>query len=369
VTIFWMTIYYRHAIHYPYTQIIQIKQFVMANISKRKAFVFSVVLSMASILLFLLAIETFLTIRYKKEHALMESAYKGRDLCTKVSNYPELIYTRVPSKCDTNAHGYRDLDYSYSKEKGVFRIVIIGDSVAEGQGVDMRDTFAKVLERHLNRLTKGKEEKVEVIVLAQPGYSTSQELFLLEREAFRYSPDLIIWTYVLNDPANPVFHNSNGELGRYYFKPILHTANYVSRKIFEINERIKKANCPMEYNAFLHCVYWDHVISNIEKIADISEKSRIPIIFLIHPIFEEDGSFDNYSLASLHAKLGAAATAVGMPVVDVLGAYRSHSSQELTLPLEKGFDPLHPNEEGHRIVADYLGEYILDAGYFAFQSR
>lgn len=80
-------------------------------------------------------------------------------------------------------------------------------------------------------------------MLAQSGYSTSQELFLLEHEALRYAPDLIIWSYVLNDPANPVYHNSNGELGRYYFKPILHTANFVSRKLFAINERIKKKLC------------------------------------------------------------------------------------------------------------------------------
>lgn len=117
----------------------------MAAISKRKAFVFSVALSMASVLLCLLASEIFLTIRYKRWHAQMESAYKGRDLCTRAADDPELIYTRIPSACDTNAHGFRDFDYSYSKEPGVFRIVVIGDSVAEGQGVKIRDTFAKVL--------------------------------------------------------------------------------------------------------------------------------------------------------------------------------------------------------------------------------
>jgi lysophospholipase L1-like esterase len=338
----------------------------MANISNRRAFVFSIVLSMASVLACLLASEIFLKIRYNREHALMESAYKHRNLCTRGSDHPELIYTRIPGECDTNAHGYRDFDYSYSKESGVFRIVVIGDSVAEGQGVGVRDTFGKVLEGNLNRLTKGKEEKVEVIVLAQSGYSTSQELFLLEHEALRYSPDLIIWSYVLNDPADPVYHNSNGELGRYYFKPILHTANYISRKLFEINERIKKANCAKEYNAFLHCVYWDQVTSDIERIANISKINRIPIIFLIHPIFEENRSFDNYSLASLHVELGAIASALGMPVIDVLSAYQLYSAQELTLPLQSGFDQLHPNEKGHRIIADYIFENILSAGYLAF---
>ena len=342
----------------------------MANISKRKAFVFSVVLSMTSIFVSLVASETFFTMRYKKEHARMESQRKGRDLCTKASDYPELIYTRIPSTCDTNAHGFRGADYNYGKEKGVFRIVIIGDSVALGQGVKIRDTFGKVLERNLNRLTKGKEERVEVIVLAQTGYSTSQELFLLEHEAFRYSPDLIVWTYVLNDPADPVYHNANGELGRYYFKPILHTANFVSRKLFEINEHIKAVNCELgEFHAFLHCVYWDQVASNIGKIAGISKKQRVPTIFLIHPVFEEDGKFDNYSLAPVHTKLSAAAVAEGLPVVDILDVYRTHDPRELMLTSKHGHDPWHPNEEGHRIVADYLGEYILDAGYLAFQPR
>ena len=348
----------------------QDEQIVMTTISKRKAIFFSVILSIASVLVCLLASEIFLTIRYKREHARIESAYEGRDLCSKRSDYPELIYTRIPGECDTNTHGFRGTDYGYDKKNGVFRIVVIGDSVAEGQGVDYQDRFAQVLERNLNRLTKGKEENVEVIVLAQTGYSTTQELFLLEQEAFQYSPDLIIWSYVLNDPAHPVYHNANGQLGLYYFKPVFHVANFVSRKLFEINERRKGANCETEYHARLHCVYWDQVASNIEKIADISEKSRIPMIFLIHPIFEENGSFDDYSLASLHAELGATATAAGLPVVDVLSAYRSHSANEFTQPSINGwFDWWHPNKEGHRIVADYLVEYILSAGYPAFAPR
>lgn len=338
----------------------------MANISKLKVFVFSVGLSMASILLCLLVSEVYLTIRYNKQLAQIESVSGGRELCTMAAGSPELIYTRVPSTCDTNAHGYRDFEYNYSKAQGVFRIVIIGDSVAEGQGVNIADAFGKVLERKLNLLAKENERKVEVIVLAQSGYSTSQELFLLQHEAFRYSPDLIVWSYVLNDPAHPVYHNSNGELGLYYFKPFLHTANFVSKKLFQINERRKKANCEAEYHVLLHCVYWDQIASNIGKIGDISEKEHVPIIFLIHPIFQEDSNFDNYSLAPLHAKLGAAAATAGLPVADVLNAYRTHDSKELTPPQKKRFDPLHPNEKGHRIAAEYLFDYILSAGYVPF---
>ncbi len=341
----------------------------MASISKIKGFVFSIGLSMATVLVCLLASETFLTIRYNKEHARIESARGGRDLCTMVSDSPELIYVRVPSLCDSNAHGFRGADYSYSKHNGTFRIVIVGDSVAEGQGVSYEERFAQVLETKLNLPTADTEQKVEAIVLALSGYSTSQELYLLEHEAFEYSPDLIVWAYVLNDPADPVFHNANGELGRYYFKPVLHTANFVSRKLFEINERIKKEDCGMAYFEFLHCVYWDQVVSNIKKIAAVSQQRHVPIIFLIHPIFEENGNFDNYALAPLHAKLGAAAASAGLPVVDVLNAYKGHEMHELRLPQKKYYDPLHPNADGHRLTADYLFEYIVANGYVAFPPR
>ena len=45
---------------------------------------------------------------------------------------------------------------------------------------------------------------MEVILLACTGYSTSQELVLLRNETFQYQPDLVLWCYVLNDPADPL---------------------------------------------------------------------------------------------------------------------------------------------------------------------
>jgi lysophospholipase L1-like esterase len=326
----------------------------MAEISKRKAFIFSICLSFLSVLLFLLASEAYLTIRYNKERARIESAHGSSDFCTKVSESPELLYTLVPDKCDANSHGFRDYDYAYSKGEGDFRIVIIGDSVAMGQFVNIGDSFAKVLERKLNAIPGRAGRKVEVIVLAQSGYSTSQELFLLENEAFRYSPDLIIWSYVLNDPASPIYHDSNGDLGRYYFKPAFRTASFVAKKLFQIRERRRADDCETEYHAMLHCVYWSQVESEIGEISQISQESGIPIIFVIHPLFEENGTFENYWMMSVHTRLASAASGVGLPVIDILNAYKAYDPQELTIPTLHAYDSLHPNEKGHRVAADYL---------------
>ncbi|MEZ5503380.1 MAG: SGNH/GDSL hydrolase family protein [Halioglobus sp.] len=328
-----------------------------------KGLLSGIALSCVVVLLFLLAGEAYLSRHYHNERERIAARAPGRDLCTMASPFPELIYTRVPGKCDTNSHGFRDTEHGYEKPDGVFRIVIIGDSVAEGQGVPLRDVFGKVLERQLHALTAEGGRDVEVIILAQSGYSTSQELFLLEHAAFRYAPDLIVWSYVLNDPAHPVYHDSNGELGRYYFEPVLHTAHFVARKLFEISERIKSIDCGREYHTLLHCAYWEEVQANIRTIAALSRQRQVPAIFVIFPVLEDGENFDHYSLAPVHARLAAAASAAGLPVVDELDAFRAYPPGSLSLPLASGHDPLHPNATGHRIAAQHLYDYIVAGGY------
>jgi len=336
----------------------------MADFSKLKGLVLGVFLLLLSISLCLLVIESYFTIQYYKERERLENKKPGEFFCTMRSEFPELIYTRIPNKCGANSHGFRDHEYAYSKEEGVFRIAIIGDSVADGHGLELNRSFGKVLERQLNRLPEGEGQKVEVIVLAQGGYSTSQELFLLEHEAFKYSPDLVIWSYVLNDPAHPVYRGASGEVGDYYYRPRFHTVHFIFDKIFKIIEKIKAQGCETEYHALLHCAYWEQVETSIEKIAEISQQKHVPVIFLIHPIFEENGDYDSYFLAPLHARLSTAASESGLQVVDLLDAYRPYDPAELKLPSDLGHDLWHPNEEGHRIAAAALLSFIDENGYF-----
>ena len=42
-----------------------------------------------------------------------------------------------------NSHGWRDYEYDHEKEDGVFRIVVLGDSVLNGHGVWLHEVFAK----------------------------------------------------------------------------------------------------------------------------------------------------------------------------------------------------------------------------------
>jgi hypothetical protein len=73
----------------------------------------------------------------------------------------------------------------------VKRIVVVGDSVAFGSGVDDADTFSERLQ------TTG--SSFEVANLAVSGYGTDQELLRLEREGLALDPDVVVLSVCLSN--------------------------------------------------------------------------------------------------------------------------------------------------------------------------
>jgi len=124
-----------------------------------------------------------------------------------IQRHPELGWSHVPNKegywtignehipVKINSKGLRDREYSYEKEEGTFRILVLGDSFTEGLQVPVEDTFCKVLEIELNRT----EKKFEVINAGFPGVGTDYELLFMRREGWKYRPDLVILSFFGND--------------------------------------------------------------------------------------------------------------------------------------------------------------------------
>jgi len=285
---------------------------------------------------------------------------KNAGKCSMPSENKKLIYTFIPNKCGSNSKGYRDHEYSYIKEGSIFRIIVIGDSVAQGQGVDLNQSFPKVLEQKLNALISNEGRKVQVINLARSGYTTSQELIILEQEAFLYSPDLIIWSYVLNDPAHPYYDIGN-PMGMYYFQPRFYTVELVKEALVKIRERIMTHICNTEYPAFVHCVYWKDVKSNIKRIAKLTGERGTPVILLIHPVFNDSGDFNSYPFRTLNKQLSSLSSDNGIEVVDLTQAYLPYDPVELAQKKGDGLiDPCHPNIKGHEIVANHILGVLKD---------
>lgn len=86
----------------------------------------------------------------------------------------------------TNSRGWRDREHAFAKPAGVRRVVAIGDSFTFGTEVNDGERFTDLLQQP--------ESGQEVVNLGVAGYGPDQELRVLETEAFRYEPDVILLT-------------------------------------------------------------------------------------------------------------------------------------------------------------------------------
>ena len=121
---------------------------------------------------------------------------------------PLLGWRKIPGKTAThvtteyevtesfNSRGIRGPEYSYEKDVREFRILVLGDSFAEGYTVEFTETAPQVLKNSLQALGN---RDYSVINAGTGGYSTDQEYLFFESEGYKYNPDLTILMYYAND--------------------------------------------------------------------------------------------------------------------------------------------------------------------------
>ncbi len=303
------------------------------------------------------AAELYLRWERAGARAAIEARAAGRERCTQASADPVRIYEGIPGKCGNNALGFRDRDHPLAKPAGTFRVAVIGDSIALGQGVHADEAFAWVLEAQLRHA--GIE--AEVMLFAVTGYSTMQEFPLLDM-AWRYRPDLVVWAYALNDPADPVFDNANGELGVYFDRPTSYLGEYLRGLVHRVRFRIRTRDCPAEWHAKLHCGYRDEIDRQFGEIAAAAKAQATPIVVALLPVIPQQGSFREYSLRAIHADLRELARRHGLPVIDSLDAWEGVDVAAVQLTAPDGtHDPWHPNARGHALIGAYLAQQLESA--------
>lgn len=121
----------------------------------------------------------------------------------------------------TNAFGFRG-EFQTRLERSKMRVAMVGDSFTFGIGVNDEDTFCEKL-NHIDL------PDIAYFNFGVPGYSTDQELLLIEDQVFRYSPTTVILVAYL---GNDIFDNQlsfplQADQGKPFFemlsgKPVLH---------------------------------------------------------------------------------------------------------------------------------------------------
>jgi lysophospholipase L1-like esterase len=95
----------------------------------------------------------------------------------------------------TNSLGFRDEREVPADKAGEFRVLSLGDSIAEGLGAAVEDTYA----RRLEALLAARYGRVRVINAAVGSYSTWQEVDLLKEKGLGIQPDVVVIAFFWND--------------------------------------------------------------------------------------------------------------------------------------------------------------------------
>lgn len=298
------------------------------------------------------------------------------------SEDPALGYELVPGSRDGNnvisRDGWRDKDYPLAKPPGVFRILVIGDSVPFGLMVPRDETFPKQLEKLLNTETPG---RFEVLNLSVTGYNITQIAETLRARGMKYDPDLVIYAYVLNDPAGMELNNELSLLKMMKRDAEDHWKRRASRGVDRwlshsklyllLRHSLAQPYQPREpevldvfdlsrlSDGFVRELHdrpktWKSAEDGMASIASAAGAKSVPVLVTIFPVRSKR---EGYTLSDIHAKVGALAKEDGCRVLDLAPAFQEDiaaGNEDLFL------DYYHLTAHGHRVAAEAVKAYLDD---------
>ncbi len=255
------------------------------------------------------------------------------------------------NRVSLNANGHRDDEMPVRKPAGERRILVLGDSVAFGWGVNDGEDVSARLEAMLRLKNKG---VWQVINTGVNGYNSEQEAVFFATEGIAFEPDIVVLIYVAND-VDPVFDPKPVTWRRYPAWPsslpeLLDRGRslsylYQATKLFQRMHELETARSAPTPPSITRHVRWPESLQALRTIADLSRTRGIQ--FLLATNSSTDPEF---FLALKHA--GIDAISLG-PAWDAVPPGQRHVSR---------IDP-HPSASVHVEFATRLHEEIQSRGW------
>ena len=336
----------------------------------------------------------------------MSAVAEGRSLILQPSANPLRRFELTPNssgfawrtEVQINSRGMRDREVPVERT-GAARIVVIGDSIAFGSGVAARDRFSDQLESLLERRLAG---AVEVLNLGVGGYDTLQEVATLEDVGLRFAPDLVLVAYCVNDLGDNSpnleyiqrLRQANSRLYQARVVQLVSTTIDKLRLIWLLRESNRDHFFAERYRGFIAPVSGDRELMALrnelgrrmevsedrdfvlgwyrsevhlgrlayalDRLAGVAEGHGFEAIVAIILFLAESQSYDVVYRMVEHLAVERGLEAVVLaPLLSAAGLESLRS---------RARDPLHPNERGHRLVAEAL-EPVVSAKLAAIQRR
>jgi lysophospholipase L1-like esterase len=247
-----------------------------------------------------------------------------------------------------NSQGLRSPEAAAPKEPGVRRLLVLGDSLTFGWGVDERETYPRVLERMLNAAGR----RYEVINAGVGNYNTAQEVAWFTERGLAYAPDEVILGFYIND-AEPTPRKTQGWLASRSYLYV------VAASFWDAMQR--KAGLKEGYVDYYGELYrdgtpgWLSCQAALEQLIAATQVRGIRLTVALLP--ELHDVEETYPFRFVHEQVAIVLARHGTPVVDLDRAFRGHEPSSLWVSPGDA----HPNALAQRIIAERLFEAMTAA--------
>lgn len=290
-----------------------------------------------------------------------KGTYNHPDFSVSVSNNPD---------------GQRDMEYPVERISGKNRMLVLGDSMGWGFGVELEERFSEIIE--------SKYPDWEVINASVSGYGTDQQLLYYKHRGAKYQPDVVLVLFHPNDVLNvsnsymywhykPKFELVNGALqltnqpvpkpsikqridrfflGNTYFlsrlyRP-LNSAYYDFRRLLRGDEK-DGTNVEPPHVEQPHALI-KALFLELQK-ATIENGSRLVVVSC-----PAAGEGKPAEAAESIQHLSGALSAAGIPYLPLDQAFEGKG---ITTRFEHD---RHWNADGHRLAAETIDSFLKDTG-------
>jgi hypothetical protein len=257
-----------------------------------------------------------------------------------------------------NSLFFRDRELG-PKAAGVTRVVLLGDSFTEGQGVKEDDTTARRLEQRLN---SSGGRRFEVLNCARRG-ADFPSLYKMFEKVLPHDPDVVVYAMVLNDAERPAeFDARRGPLDDWILdrrrllagEAPAHRTVMSSRLAEFVADRVRTWRIGRETTRWYLDLY---AASNAQGWARTQDAMRAMdrrlrergrrLVVASWPLLVD---LEAYPFAEADQAIARFCAAAGIPRVDLREALKGRPAESLWVhPVDH-----HPNEIAHHLAAEAL---------------
>ena len=243
-----------------------------------------------------------------------------------------------------NSDGFRDKEYSVERNEA-YRIVVLGDSLTFGWGVEEEDVYVTLLEEELSAI-----RPTEMINTGHGNYNTSQQVNLFREKGLKYNPDKVVVFFFINDAeVTPV---------RSKWTPVarLRSVTFLWSRVRGL---LTRAAPGQTFESFYSALYEDDQPGFIAmkdaflELQGITEERGIELQVIMIP---ELHNLTDYPFKAEYGKVYDFLTENSISVLDLTADFATYTDAPETLWV--ALDDAHPNAPAHRMIADFSKDFI-----------